>query len=394
MNSDSGTDNTQNALSLILSEIKSQGGEIIDMTASNPTILDFDYSEFFLPELLSSEDNLIYSPEAKGSMKARLAIENYYNSRKNYFKFRSPSDLILAAGTSECYSYIMKALSDVNDEVLLPAPGYPLSEHLVLFERLSPVYYRLKYDGNDFKIDFDSLEKNITTKTKFIFIISPNNPTGYTLRQSEFIRLNKICEKNGINIIIDEVFFDYIIENNYEPFLPENPVNYSIFILNGLSKITATPQLKLSWMYIIPQKGNEESIIRKIEFIADAYLSVSTPVQNAAQSLLNKRSYLQSQLISRIKNNLALLENEGFDFYKVKAGWYACIKLKQNIQDEIFCSGLLENAHVLAHPGYFYEFTDEEVIVISLIQKEEVFREGIGKIRNYSDNISSDSLLY
>jgi hypothetical protein len=103
MNSDSGTDNTQNALSLILSEIKSQGGEIIDMTASIPTILDFDYSEFYLPEVLAAEDNLIYSPEAKGSMKARLAIENYYNSRKNYFKFRSPSELILASATSECY---------------------------------------------------------------------------------------------------------------------------------------------------------------------------------------------------------------------------------------------------------------------------------------------------
>ncbi len=366
-----------NNLEVLLSNLKKSGEKIIDLTSSNPTVLGFDYSGLKIPMLFSTEKNLIYSPDPKGSAAARDAIGKYYKARNNYFKFKSISDLILASGTSECYSYILKAFGSAGEEVLLPAPGYPLLEHLVSFEKLNPVHYNLKYDNDKWAIDPEELEKSVSAKTKFIIIVSPNNPTGHTLGKDEFIYIDKLCSKNGINIIIDEVFFDYINENNYEPFLPEYPENYSIFILNGISKITATPQLKLSWLYVI----SKESVTEKLEFIADAYLSVNTPVQNALPYLLENKNVIQPQIISRIKNNLEFLKNSGLDYYKVNAGWYACLKTAGNITDDAFCYNLLEKYSVLAHPGFFYEFNSENVIVISLIVRESDFIEGIEKIK-------------
>lgn len=366
-----------NNLEVLLSHIKKSGEKIIDLTSSNPTVLGFDYGRLKIPQTLSSEKNLIYSPDPKGSAAARGAIGNYYRARNNYFKFKSIQDLILASGTSECYSYILKAFGNAGDEVLLPAPGYPLLEHLVNFEKLYPVHYNLKYDNNKWAIEPEELEKSVSAKTKFIIIVSPNNPTGHTLSKEEFIYIDKLCSKNGINIIIDEVFFDYINGNNYVPFLPEYPENYSIFILNGISKITATPQLKLSWLYVI----SKEPLTEKLEFIADAYLSVNTPVQNALPSLLENKNVIQPQIISRIKNNLVFLKKSGLRYYNVNAGWYACLKIGGNITDDVFCYNLLEKARVLAHPGFFYEFNCENVIVISLIVRESDFIEGIEKIK-------------
>ncbi len=383
MNSDIDFDAPLNDLEKTLSELKAENLKIIDLTISNPTMLGLDYTGLNIPRLLSSKENLFYHPDPKGNIKSRIAIKSYYLNRKNYFLFENESNLFLASGTSECYSLIFKLSSEPGNEVLLPAPGYPLLEHLVKFDRLNPKYYRLDYTKNNWKINFDSVRDAITKKTKFIVIVSPNNPTGHILDKNEFYILDKICNEFGIDIIIDEVFYDYIYNNTSNIFISEPPKNYSIYILNGISKITATPQLKLSWIYMLPQKGSENHLTNKMEFITDAYLSVNTPVQNALPHLLEERQYIQSQIFKRIKNNIIYLKNSGFNIYNSNAGWYACIKLDKNISDDDFCERFLKEEKVLVHPGYFYDFWNDTVIVLSLIIDENIFKNGIDKLKKF-----------
>ena len=192
MNSDIDFDAPLNDLEKTLSELKAANLKIIDLTISNPTILGLDYTGLNIPGLLSSKENLLYHPDPKGNIKSRIAIKSYYLNRKNYFLFENESNLFLASGTSECYSLIFKLSGEPGNEVLLPAPGYPLLEHLVKFDRLNPMYYRLNYTKNNWKINFDSVRDAITKKTKFIVIVSPNNPTGHILDKNEFYILDKI----------------------------------------------------------------------------------------------------------------------------------------------------------------------------------------------------------
>jgi alanine-synthesizing transaminase len=160
------------------------------------------------------------------------------------------------------------------------------------------------------------------------------------------------------------------------------------FTLSGLSKISALPQMKLGWIAVSGPASKASAAVERLEIIADTYLSVGTPVQLAAGTLLEQRNEVQPQLMQRVRVNLAELDKQlagqqGCTRLEVEGGWYAVMRVPETRSDEDLAIELLQQCSVLVHPGHFYDFARDGHLVLSLIAREEEFREGIMRVMRF-----------
>ncbi len=375
-----------NKLSVLLKKIKSSGIDIIDLTSSNPTKNEFIYNKKDILKIFSDTEFFDYNPDPKGDLNSRLAICDYYS--KIGYKI-DPEKILIVPSTSVGYSYVFKLLTNPGDEILLPSPSYPLFDFLATMENIKAVNYKLKYDNKTYwSIDFESLDSNFNMNTKAVIVVNPNNPTGSYITKDDKIKIIEFCKNKKISLIVDEVFFDYLItEEPYQTFSFCDTEDVLTFVLNGFSKMLILPQLKFGWIYSTGEKSSEAT--EYLELISDTYLSVSNNAQKAAQGLLNYREYLQEQVVNRIRINYNILKSElllnpDIKVLKVFGGWNAVISFKNLlISDEDFVCRLLEKEHVLIHPGYFYDFNEEGYAVLSLLIKSDIFAEGITRINKF-----------
>jgi alanine-synthesizing transaminase len=377
-------DLSPNALSEILLDKRSRGETIFDLTQSNPTQAGFDYDADDILTALSQAQAMTYEPEPRGLLKARRAIAQYYLEQG------APADcgaVFLTAGTSEAYSSIFKLLGNPGDEILIPRPGYPLISYLARFEGLQPFSYPLRYnDAQGWSIDLDVLQALITPKCRAIVVVNPNNPTGNYLKQKELAALDRICRRNRLALIVDEVFVDYYaFERPPEVSTVVNHTQALTFVLNGFSKMLGLPQVKLGWVAVAGEPGLAGAARDRLEILLDFYLSVATPVQHAAARLLDHRRQIQRQILARIAGNSRILQTRITRAANCRAlvregGWYTIIEIDDAVSDEDRIRGLLEREHTLVHPGYFYEFDKEGIVVVSLLTPVETFRAGIDRL--------------
>src|SRR5262249_51253643 len=150
-------------------------------------------------------------------------------------------------------------------------------------------------------VDMGSVERAITADTRALLVVSPNNPTGSYLTWAESARLLAICAERGLALIADEVFVDYPLEAPAERGTDLALQDGALaFTLGGLSKSAGLPQLKLGWIVVGGPPAARDAALGALEMIADSYLSVSTPVQVAARSLLTAGGVVREQIHERV----------------------------------------------------------------------------------------------
>jgi aspartate/methionine/tyrosine aminotransferase len=372
---------TPNRLAAALERHQQSGGKLLDLTASNPTTVGIQYDQAAILSALSQEEALNYSPQAKGLRGARQAVASYYDARGD----RPPDveNIFLTASTSEGYSFVFRLLCEPGDEVLVPAPSYPLFDYLASLQDVKPIHYQLFYD-HGWHVDLHSLEKAVTSRTRAIVLVNPNNPTGSYVADSAKQAINELCLRQNLAMIVDEVFLDYQRSGNRRRSFVENR-EVLTFSLSGLSKIVALPQMKLAWIALSgPEEISREAAAR-LEVIADTYLSVGTPVQVAAPALLEQRKRVQNQISDRVRHNLSALDAQiarqsQCTRLELEGGWYAVLRVPVTRSDEEHAIALLEQHSVLVHPGHFFDFHQEGYLVVSLITPREQFDPGIAKI--------------
>jgi alanine-synthesizing transaminase len=365
------------------------GKELLDLTVSNPTECGVSYPEREILAALADPRAIEYAPESKGLREAREAVADYYGGRTG---FAGPGErvdierLFLTSGTSEGYSHIFRLLCETGDEILVPAPSYPLFEFLADLADIRLVPYPLFYD-HGWQIDFASLRAALTPRSRAVLVVHPNNPTGTFVKPREAAELMEICAAREMAIVADEVFLDYT--GDPEPartFAFHNPA--LTFTLSGLSKISLLPQMKLAWMVVTGPQTLAQTAVERLEIIADTYLSPSTPVQLALPKFLALRSGLQAQLQERISANLAALdgvlrESKLLARLDREGGWYAVLRVPATGPDEALAVALLERCSVLVHPGHFFNFSRDGFLVLSLIPPEKQFQEGVRRLTNF-----------
>ncbi|MCB9799245.1 MAG: pyridoxal phosphate-dependent aminotransferase [Candidatus Omnitrophica bacterium] len=373
-----------NPLSEKLESLKAQGIEVLHLAESNPTQCGFSYLNNSILSPFQSAQNLEYHPDAHGIPEARLAVIHYYAEKGITL---SPEQIFITANTSEAYSFVFKLLAEPGDQVLAPQPGYPLMDYLAGINDVELVRYGLNPDKN-WQID-PSFYQDISDKTRALMLVNPGNPDGHYFAQAEKDLIREVCRKHPLAIISDEVFFDFQIDENSsaQSLAEENEV--LTFTLSGISKILGLPQMKLSWIIVTGPDAERNEAIRRLEIIADTYLSASTPTQTALSGWMAQKENIQSEILKRIRSNHALihrtLEGSAITPLKTAGGWTAVLKLPATMSDEEWAIHFLEKAHVFLHPGYLFDLIEEPYAVISLLTDPKALEDALKKMAALSN---------
>jgi alanine-synthesizing transaminase len=371
-----------NRFTQALEEVRASRGKILDLTASNPTRVGLTYDEQEILGALASPKAIDYDPQSKGLREARDAVAAYYRD-EHHVHGMDPEQLVLTTSTSEGYSYVFRLLCNPGDELLVPKPSYPLFEFLADLEDVKLVPYPLIYD-HGWQMDFPSLQKTVTSRTRGVVVVHPNNPTGSYVQPHELNLLNAFCHEHGLSLIVDEVFLDYAHDCKPRASFAMNDAVLT-FTLSGLSKVSALPQMKVAWVVTTGPHPQASAATARLEVIADTYLSMNAPVQWATPTLLEQRKGVQTQLLERVLCNLAALDaqlagQKTCQRLSVEGGWYAVLHVPVTKTDEDLAIELLREKFVLAHPGHFYDFPSDGYLVLSLITPTDEFDEGIRRL--------------
>jgi hypothetical protein len=368
-----------NRLTQALAARRASGAPVLDLTESNPTHAALSYPPD-LPHAFEDPRILSYDPQPAGALHAREAVSAYYSARGSQI---APGRILLTASTSEAYSYLFKLLCDPSGEVLVPRPSYPLFEFLADMESVKVRTYPLRYHGS-----WSMEPPELTDRTRAVVLVNPNNPTGSFIKRSELAPLMEQCAARNVALISDEVFADYWFAPDTQRVATLAGLEECLaFSMSGLSKVAGLPQMKLGWIVVGGPPALRAAAMEKLEWIADTYLSVSTPVQCAAPRLLAAGEGIQRQIRERTAGNLTLarelLAESAGNILAVEGGWYITIQVPRVRAEEEWTLQLLEREGVLVQPGFFYDFDSEAYLVVSLLTGPAVFREGLSRLRGW-----------
>ncbi len=355
------------------------GLPIADLTASNPTRCGFSYPAELLTAL-AVPAALDYDPRPMGILPARQAVCDYYSAHGVAV---DPSQIVLTTSTSEAYSYLFRLLCDPGAEVLAPQPGYPLFDFLAVLDdiRLKPA--PLVY-SHGWQIDAEGFRRSVTSRTRAIVLVHPNNPTGHFTKPWEIAEIGSLCREFDLSLIVDEVFLDYGFggpEASFAAGVQDVPV----FVVSGLSKIAGLPQMKSAW--IVATGPAKMSALERLEVIADTFLSMNAPVQAALPVWIKGRTAIQQQILRRVGANLAELDRQltrlpAITRLLAEGGWYAVLRIPALEPDEQTVLELLQ-AGIWVHPGYYFGMPASGWLVLSLLGPEQEFKTGVAGLVNY-----------
>jgi len=372
-----------NALSRSVASLTAAGTSLVDLTESNPTRAGLPYPADLL-SAAASDRALCYDPQPFGLRTAREAVSADYARRGVAV---DPECIVLSASTSEAYSWLFKLLCNPGESVLIPQPSYPLFEHLTRLESVRAVPYRLEYHGR-WDIDFESIAA-AKDDVRAVLLVSPNNPTGSYVTSREADTVAAICRERGWAIVSDEVFAEYALDAHAPATEIARRAKVLSFTLGGASKALGLPQMKLAWTIVDGPVKERIDALSGLELIADTFLSVNTPVQVAAPDLFRRAAPIRQAIHQRASRNLTAARDvvrtyPACEVLRVEGGWSAVVRVPATRSEEALALGLLQEEHVLVHPGFFFDFPHEAFVVVSLLPPEDVFADAFERVLRYA----------
>lgn len=358
-----------NQLSQTLDALRAAGAPLLDLTVSNPTRVHLPYPREEILAALDEPAVLTYEPTARGLLQAREAIAEWHGGQGAP---AHPDQIILSGSTSEAYGWLFKLLCNPGDNVLTPRPSYPLFECLAELEGVETRQYPLVEELR-WGIDIAAIESCLTERTRAIVVVNPNNPTGTYLKMDEWLRLQEFAAVRGLAIISDEVFFDYAWQADRRRVSSlQGPHLALTFTLSGLSKVAGLPQMKLGWIHVAGPSAARNEALDRLEWIADAYLPVSAPIQHAAASWLALTPFIQAGIRARTSANLnsivrSISPESGWRVLPSEGGWCAILEAPRFHSEDEWALSALQSYHIQLQPGYFYDFERGAFLVASLL---------------------------
>jgi aspartate/methionine/tyrosine aminotransferase len=362
-----------------------------DLTESNPTRCGLPYPSDLLRSLLDPA-GLRYDPDPRGPEAARRAIADWY---RQWGVAVDPRNIVLTASTSEAYSFLLKLLVEPGGTVLVPTPSYPLFGQLARLDGVELDRYRL-----DPEAGWRAVPDTVVSASddcRAVVAVHPNNPTGSLLHPDDAGLLTAVCSERGAALVVDEVFLPYRLREalcSHHSYASEN--RCLTFALGGISKALGLPQLKLAWIVASGPGREAQSAIDRLEYVADAYLSVGTPVALAVPELFGRCEGVIRAIDHRCRANLGRLlvvarATPGVTVLEPDGGWSAVLRIPNVIDEEDLAIGLLENQGVAVHPGFLFDFPSDGFLVLSLLPPEPIFNEGVRRLFRFVEGIVDSS---
>ena len=390
-----------NRISRLAWERREAGEDLLDLIDTNFHNNGFRFSRARLSELLSDYAGLQhYTPHPKGSPATRAAVAGYYSAESPESAV-TPDQIIITASTSDSYNLLFSVLTEAGDNIVLPSPGYPLFEYLAHYHGLETRFYSMEFDEG-FAVRGERLGPLVDEATRFVVLISPNNPTGRIYSPAEIAAVGEVVsDTRGPIIICDEVFSEYRYAGTAggmagrgaatRPAPLPRPMallpNAPVVTINGASKLLALPDLKLGWMAVTGPSERRKALLEALETANDMFLNASGPAQYVGAAAIPERSSYLDRALPRLEaaRGALAVEVEGVSELETvlpEGGIHAVLRLPPGLplSDEGFALRLLERHNVHLHPGYLYGIADDRSLILSLLPGAEAISRGVAAI--------------
>jgi aspartate/methionine/tyrosine aminotransferase len=225
-----------------------------------------------------------------------------------------------------------------------------------------------------------------------VVAVHPNNPTGSLVHPEDGDALVALCRDRGMSLVADEVFLPFVFDAASPPVTSfASTAGCPCFVLGGLSKWVGLPQVKLAWIIVSGPGDDVPEALERLCHIADAYLTVSTPVALAVPRLLDSGRRVRRAILDRCSGNLTTMtavaaSEPSVAVMKPEGGWSAALRYPAVIDEESLCIQLLQELNVAVQPGFFFDFPTPGWLVVSLLPPPEIFEEGLRRIVRFITN--------
>lgn len=341
---------------------------------------------------LKNDELRPYRPDPAGLPGLRESVSRFYG--RDGLAVR-PEAVIATASASDSYTHIFRSIAGAGDEVLLPRPGYPLFEEVAARCGLKPIFYDLDPHAR-WRIDADGVAARMGGRTAALVVISPNNPTGSVVDAATIASLGEACARYGVAFVVDEVFSAFRFGEAALPRPAALCPEALVFTINGMSKLAASPDLKVSWIAVTGPDARVAEAVEVLEIENDLYLNASPINQHVAATLLDDASSLTARIVGEVAERRSVMLDELARLDAQHPGvlrWTAPeggIHLpvvfadpSSGLDDEELAIGLLEREGLSVHPGYLYGVDEPTMLVVSYLSPPEVIEDGIGRLGRF-----------
>ena len=375
--------------------MEEEGQHIIKLNIGNPAPFGFDAPDEIIQDVIHNLSESSGYSDSKGLFSARKAVMQHYQNFK--ISGIEIDDIYLGNGVSELIVMAMQALLEDGDEMLIPAPDYPLWTAAVSLSGGKPVHY-LCDEQQEWYPDLKDMEDKITAKTRGIVVINPNNPTGSVYPLEILEKIIQLAEKHKLIIFADEIYDKILYDGASHTPLATLAVDTLCVTFNGLSKAYRAAGLRAGWLLLSGSKHKAKGYISGLDMLTSMRLCSNVPAQHAIQTALGGYQSIKDLVLptGRLgkQRDLAwklLTDIPGVDCYKPLSALYLFPRLDPKIypikNDEQFVLDLLEQEKVLVVQGTAFNWASSDHFRIVFLPHEDELKTAIGRIAHFLENL-------
>lgn len=368
--------------------LEEEGRRIIKLNIGNPAPFGFEAPDEILVDVIRNLPQAQGYSDSQGILSARTAIVQHYQERG--IDGVDVDDIWLGNGVSELISISLQAMLDNGDEVLIPAPDYPLWTASTSLAGGRPVHY-LCDESNGWQPDLDDLRRKITDRTKAIVVINPNNPTGAVYSESVLLELAAIARQHGLVVLADEIYDKILYDDAvHMPFARLAPDVFTL-TFNGLSKAYRVAGFRSGWLMLSGPKRHATSYLEGITLLANMRLCANVPAQHAVQVALGGRQSIRDLILpggrlleQRDAAVTALRAIPGVSCVEPQGALYVFPRLDPEVyairDDQRFVLELLRSQHVLLVQGSGFNWPNPDHLRIVTLPRTDDLVDAIGRL--------------
>jgi len=372
-------------------QMEDEGHKIIKLNIGNLASFGFDSPEEIQLDMIRNLPNAAGYSDSKGIFAARKAVMHYTQQKR--IKGVTLEDIYIGNGVSELIVMAMNALLNIGDEVLVPAPDYPLWTAAVSLSGGTPRHY-LCDEANEWLPDMDDIRAKITPKTRAIVVINPNNPTGALYPESVLLEIIAIAREHNLIIYADEVYDKVLYDGATHTAMASLSEDVLTISFNGLSKNYRSCGYRAGWMVVSGDLRDARDYIEGLDMLASMRLCANVPGQYGIQTALGGYQSIDDLVAPNGRmcrqRNLAhelITAIPGVTCVKPKATLYMFPRLDPEIypieDDQAFIAELLREERVLLVQGTGFNWPYPDHFRLVFLPHEDDLREAIGRVARF-----------
>jgi len=374
------------------SRLEADGHRVLKLNTGNPAAFDFEAPHQIVRDMIAALPSAHGYSDSRGILPARQAVSYRYEQVPG-FPDVDPEWVFLGNGVSELITMTMQALLDDGDEVLIPAPDYPLWTAMTSLSGGTAVHYRCA-EEDDWQPDLEDIRAKVTPRTKAIVVINPNNPTGAVYSREVLEGIAEVAREHSLLLLADEIYDRILFDGAEHISLASVAPDLLCLTFNGLSKTYRVAGYRSGWVAITGPREHAAGFLQGVNLLASTRLCPNVPAQHAVQAAL-----------SGVQSIDALIAPEGRLHAQRDAAWeglnaipgvscvqpmgalYAFPRLDPDVHeirdDELLVYDLLVAEHILLVQGTGFNWPHPDHLRIVTLPEERVITEAIERLGNF-----------